>query len=73
MRMTFRKRGMILKHWVQIMVNILKFKTQISLFSNRMMVIKAGIRKILLRLANREDPDQTASSEGVWSGTALFV
>ena len=47
------------------MVNILKFKTQISLFSNRMMVIKAGIRKILLRLANREDPDQTASSEGV--------
>ena len=23
--------------------------------------------------ANREDPDQTASSEAVWSGSALFV
>ena len=24
-------------------------------------------------IANREDPDQTASSEAVWSGSALFV
>ena len=31
----------------------------------------AGIRKKLVRIANREDPDQTASSEAVWSGSAL--
>ena len=30
-----------------------------------MFVIMAGIPKLLVRLANREDPDQTASSEAV--------
>ena len=40
-----------------------------------MLVIRAGISKKLVRIANREDPDQTASSETVWSGSAaaLFV
>ena len=38
-----------------------------------MLVIKSGIHKMLVRIANREDPDQTASSEAVWSGSALFV
>ena len=38
-----------------------------------MLVIKAGIQKKLVRIANREDPDQTASEEAVWSGSALFV
>ena len=28
---------------------------------------------IIVRIANREDPDQTASSEAVWSESALFV
>ena len=28
---------------------------------------------MLVRRANREEPDQTASSEAVWSGSALFV
>ena len=28
---------------------------------------------MLVRIANVEDPDQTASSEAVWSGSALFV
>ena len=28
---------------------------------------------MLVKIANREDPDQTASSEAVWSGSALFV
>ena len=28
---------------------------------------------MLVRIENREDPDQTASSEAVWSGSALFV
>ena len=27
---------------------------------------------MLVRIANREDPDQTASSEAVWSGSAPF-
>ena len=31
------------------------------LFSNEMLVIRAGIHKILVRIANREDTDQTAS------------
>ena len=32
-----------------------------------------GIHKMLVRIANREDTDQTASSEAVWSGSAQFV
>ena len=28
---------------------------------------------MLVRIANREDPEQTASLEAVWSGPALFV
>ena len=35
------------------------------LFSNKILVIRVGIYKMLVRLANREDPDQTASSEAV--------
>ena len=41
-------------------LNILLF-----LFSNKMLVISAGTHKMLVRKANREDPDQTASSEAV--------
>ena len=36
-----------------------------------MYVIRAGIHKMLVRIANREEPDQTASSEAVWSGSVL--
>ena len=39
--------------------------TFLFLFSNRMWVIKAGIHRMLVRIANREDPDQTTSSEAV--------
>ena len=39
--------------------------TFLFLFSNRMWVIKAGIRRMLVRIANREDPGQTTSSEAV--------
>ena len=35
------------------------------LFSKKMWVNRAGIHKILVRIANREDPYQTASSEAV--------
>ena len=31
------------------------------------------IHKMIVRIANREDPDQTASEEAVWSESALFV
>ena len=47
--------------------------TFLIMFSNKLLVIKAGILKSIVRLANREDPDQTAASEAVWSGSALFV
>ena len=42
-------------------VNVLKFQ----MFSNKMLVIRAGSHKMVVRIANREDPDQTASSEAV--------
>ena len=35
------------------------------LFSNKLLVIRTGIQEMLVRIANREDPDQTASSEAV--------
>ena len=38
-----------------------------------MLVFRAGIHKMVVTIANREDPDQTASEEAVWSGSALFV
>ena len=47
--------------------------TFIFLFSNKMMVIRAGLRILIVRIANKEDPDQTASSETVWPGSALFA
>ena len=42
-------------------LNVLKFRTHFFLFSNKIWVIKTGIHKMLVRMANREDPDQTAS------------
>ena len=39
------------------------------LFSNEMLLFRAGIFKMIDKVAKREDPDQTASS----SGSALFV
>ena len=35
----------------------------LALLSNKMLVIRADIYKVLVRIANREEPDQTASSE----------
>ena len=39
--------------------------TILFLLSNKMLVIMAGNHKMLIIKANREDPDQTASSEAV--------
>ena len=35
------------------------------LFSKKILDFRAGSDKMLIRIANREDPDQTASSEAV--------
>ena len=40
-------------------------KTFLFLFSNKMLVLRAGIHKMLVRIANREDL--------IRSGSALFV
>ena len=43
------------------------------LFSNKMLIIRDRTHKMLVKIANKEDPDQTASSEAICSGYALFV
>ena len=43
------------------------------LFSNKMLVFRVANHKMLVRIANREDSDQTASSEAVRSGSVLLV
>ena len=39
--------------------------TFLFLLSTKMLVIRAGIHKMLVSISNREDPDQTVSSEAV--------
>ena len=39
------------------MVNILTFQTLFCLFSNKMLVIRVVFHKMLIRIANREEPD----------------
>ena len=46
------------------MVNALKFR-DVSLSVPKMVVIKAEIHELLVRIANREDPDQTLASATV--------
>ena len=48
-------------------------KTFFFLFSNKMFIIRTEIHKILVRITNGEDPDQTVSLEAVCSESALFV
>ena len=48
------------------MVNILRLEHfNISLFSNKMVAMGNLIHNMLVRVGNRKDPDQTASSEAV--------
>ena len=56
------------RHWINREVNMSGkcskiLNTFLFLFSNKMLLIKAGIHKMLVRIANREDSDQIASSE----------
>ena len=39
--------------------------TFLFLISNKLLVFRTGIHKMLVRIAIREDPDQTASLEAV--------
>ena len=41
------------------------FNAFLFLFSNKSLVFRDGIHKLLVPIANREDPDKTASSEAV--------
>ena len=55
-------------------VTDLKFRTLFSFcFSIKFLLIRAGIHKMLVQRANREDPYQIASSEAVRSGSVLFL
>ena len=48
--------------YAHVSVNIQKFRTFFHfLFSKKVWVIRAKIHKMLVKIANREDPDQTAS------------
>ena len=48
-----------------ITVPVLKFRTLHFLLANKMLIIRTGFHNTFVRIANREDPDQTASSEAV--------
>ena len=37
--------------------------TFLFLFSNKMLLMRAGIHKVFVRITNKEDPDQTFSLE----------
>ena len=50
------------------MVNVLKFQTLFYIYSQ----IKVFSQNTC-QMANLGHPDQTASEEAVWSGSALFV
>ena len=45
-----------------ITVNVLKFQTLFSFCSQCMLVYRAGTHKMLVRIANIEDHDQTAEA-----------
>ena len=47
--------------------------TFLFLFSSKMLVFEAGSHKMHIRIANREDPDQNASSEAARYGSLLFT
>ena len=67
-----KRKGKVAKHFA-IFGKSLKSEYSLFLFSIKMFVIRAGVNKMLVRVANREDSAQIASSEAVWSVSALFV
>ena len=56
------------------MIVLITFIVYILFLSSiKMFIFGAEIHNMRVSIANREDPDQTVSSEAVWSGSALFV
>ena len=55
--------SMLLQVFCDHTCNAVNVNTYLS--SNKVLVMRAGINQILVRIANKEDPDQTASSEAV--------
>ena len=49
--------------WSDLTVNVLKFRTLHFLLSIKILAFRAEINKMLVRIANRGDPDQTASDQ----------
>ena len=58
-------KDQMVSSFVAFTLSVLKFRTLLTICFQRTCVIEAGIHKMLVRIANREDPDQTASSEAV--------
>ena len=54
------------------MVNVFKFQTLLFLLSNKILVIRAGIHKMLVRIVSMEDFDQTSSSSLIWVHTVCL-
>ena len=57
---------------IRLTTEVMILNTLLFLFVNKMLVVRAGIHKMLVRITNKKDPDQTASSEAVLSGSALL-
>ena len=55
----------LVSSFVAFTLNVLKFRTLFTICFQRKCGNGAGIHKMLVRKANRADPDQTASSEAV--------
>ena len=58
-KMDFRR----LKFWAKYGKCLKISNTFLFLFSNKMLVIRAGIHNMVVRIANSEDPDQTATTK----------
>ena len=55
-----------MSNFLQVSFGLLKIRTLFTFcFRRKSGFLKAGIHKILVRIANREDADQTASLESV--------
>ena len=66
----FSKTCYLMAGSVRYGIYILKFRTLFFLsFPIKMLVCRAEINKMLVQIANREDPNQTAASEAVLSGS----
>ena len=55
-------KHLLIKTVLLSVINVLKFLKIFSLFSNKMLVTRPRIHKMLVKIANREDPDQFRSS-----------